>query len=153
MVRGIIFLLVAVGPAVIVAGLDAAGLMMAAVGDHPRWPNTHLNLSEAAAVRDQAEVVRLIEGGDTPNARRPVRPGLLGNDVQIQATPLEAAMSERRTEIMGLLFERGASLTPADWLRLRCAAQAREYGDVVATLDARRPDQVAIACSGDESFW
>ena len=52
MVRGIIFLLVAVGPAVIVAGLDAAGLMMAAVGDHPRWPNTHLNLSEAAAVRE-----------------------------------------------------------------------------------------------------
>ena len=74
--------LVAAGaaPAVVLASLEAANLMIATVRDHPQWPNTHLNISEAAAVRDHAEVVRLLESGENPNTRRPVRPGLLDND-------------------------------------------------------------------------
>ena len=80
-------------------------------------------------------------------------PALLGNDIEIEATPLEAAVSIRRPELMGLLFEHGARPSPADWLRLRCSAQAREYADVVATLDTRRPDGVEIRCSGSESLW
>ena len=140
-------------PAVVLASLEATNLMIATVRDHPRWPNTDLNLSEAAAVRDHAEVVRLIENGENPNTRRPVRPGLVQNDLEVEATPLEAAISIRRPELMGLLFERGAHPSPADWLRLRCSAQALEYADIVAVLDTRRPDGVEISCSGDESLW
>lgn len=143
----------AAAPAVAVAGLDAAFLAMAMFGNHPRWPDHHLNLAEAAAVRDHAEVIHLIERGEDPNARRPVRPGLVGNEVEVAATPLEAAISIRRPELIGLLFERGARPSPADWLRLRCSAQALEYGDIVAMLDARRPDGVEIRCTGNESLW
>lgn len=141
------------GPAVVLASLEAVILMIAAVSDHPRWPRTSLNLSEAAAVRDHAEVARLLETGESPNARRPVRPGLVGNDVEVEATPLEAAVSIRRPELMDLLFERGARPSTADWLHLRCSAEALGYADVVANLDMRRPDEVEIRCSGDERLW
>lgn len=146
-------LVTAAAPAVVLASLEAANLMIAAVRDHPQWPNTYLNLSEAAAVRDHAEVVWLIESGENPNTRRPVRPGLVQNDMEVEATPLEAAISIRRAELVSLLFERGARPSPADWLRLRCSAQALEYADIVAVLDTRRPDGVEIRCSGDESLW
>ena len=146
-------LLASAVPAVVLVSLEAAILMIAAVRDHPRWPNNYLNLSEAAAVRDHAEVVRLLESGGNPNARRPVRPGLLDNDMEIEATPLEAAISIRRPELMDLLFERGAHPSPADWLRLRCSTQALEYADIAAVLDTQRPDGVEIRCSGDESLW
>lgn len=146
-------LVAAAAPAVVLASFEAANLMIAAVRDHPQWPNTDLNLSEAAAVRDHAEVVWLIESGENPNTRRPVRPGLVQNDTEVEATPLEAAISIRRAELVSLLFERGARPSPADWLRLRCSAQALEYADIVAVLDTRRPDGVEIRCSGDESLW
>ena len=146
-------LVAAAAPAVVLASLEAAMLMIATVRDHPRWPNTELNLSEAAAVRDHAEVVRLIESGENPNTRRPVRPGLVQNDVEVEATPLEAAIAIRRPELVSLLFDRGARLSPADWLRLWCSAQAQEYAGVAAVLDTRRPDGVEIRCSGDESLW
>ena len=147
------FLIAAAVPAVVLASLEAAVLVIAMVRDHPRWPITHLNLSEAAAVRDHAEVVWLIEGGENPNTRRPVRPGLVQNNTEVEATPLEAAISIRRPQLVDLLFDLGAGPSPADWLRLRCSAQALEYADVVAVLDTRRPDGVEIRCSGDESLW
>ncbi len=147
------FLVAAAVPAVVLVSLEAAILIVATVRDHPRWPNTYLNLSEAAAVRDHAEVVWLIESGENPNTRRPVRPGLVQNDMEVEATPLEAAISIRRSELVGLLFNSGARPSPADWLRLWCSAQAPEYADVVAVLDTRRPDGVEIRCSGDESLW
>lgn len=147
------FLVAAAVPALVLVSLEAAILMIATVRDHPRWPNTDLNLSEAAAVRDHAEVVRLIEGGEDPNTRRPVRTGLVQNDLEIEATPLETAISIRRPELVSLLFDSGARPSPADWLRLWCSAKALEYADVVAVLDTRRPDGVEMRCSGDESLW
>jgi hypothetical protein len=143
----------AAGPSVVLAALEAVVLLIAAVADHPRWPDTRLTLSEAAAVRDHAEVVRILEGGGIANARFPVRPGLLGNEAVIQATPLEAAISIRRAELVELLFEHGAGPSSADWLRLRCAAAALQYDEIVAMLDARKPGDVDIRCVGDESLW
>lgn len=153
MVRRIVFVLLTAGPALAVAGWDASGLLMSTVSDHPRWPDLELNLSEAAAVRDHAEVTRLIERGDDPNARLAVRPGLLGNDNEVPATPLEAAISERRPELVDMLLEQGARPSSEDWLRLRCVAEQRNYTDIVAVLDVRRPDGVEIRCLGTESLW
>ena len=48
------------------AGL-AVALGLAAFGRHPMWLHEPGNLSEAAAVRDVAEIVRLIEYGENPN--------------------------------------------------------------------------------------
>ena len=146
-------LVAAAAPAVILACLEATILMIATVRDHPRWPNMDLNLSEATAVRDDAEVVRLLEGGENPDVRRPVRSGLVGNDVEIEATPLEAAISIRRSGLVNLLFERGANPSDVDWIRLRCSAQILEHADVVAVFDARRPEGVETGCSGDERLW
>jgi hypothetical protein len=143
----------AAGPAVVVATVEAAVLVVALFGDHPRWPDMQLNLSEAAAVRDHAEVVRLLRAGENPHARRPVRPGLVGNDSVVDTTPLEAAVSIRRSELVNLLFEHGVRPSSADWTRIRCAAQALDYRDVVATLDARRPAGSESTCSGDERLW
>lgn len=145
--------LAALVPAVVVGAIDARALAMALVGAHPRWPDHNLNLSEAAAVRDNAEVVRQLEQGSDPDLRRPVRPGLVGNDREVAATPLEAAVSIRRTELISLLFQGGARLAPADWRRLTCAARALKYGDVVTTLEMVQPDGVEATCAGDESLW
>lgn len=146
-------LFAAAAPAVVIACLDAAAMAGAVVGNHPWWPDYHLNLSEAAAVRDHAEVVRLIEGGEDPNVRRPVRPGLMGNESDVDATPLEAAISIRRLELIRLLFDIGSRPSPEQWRRLRCAAETLDYGDVVGVLDAHRPEVVDLKCSGTETLW
>jgi hypothetical protein len=153
MVRRIVLLLAIAAPPLALATLDAASLLMAAVTDHPRWRDPRLNLSEAAAVRDHAEVVRLIEAGEDPDVRRPIRPGLVGNDSEVSASPLEAAVSIRRPELMDLLFAKGATLSPAAWTRLRCAAQARDYADIVENLDHHAPADAGTACDGSEGFW
>ena len=138
----------------IVAVIEAGSLVLALGGNHPSWPDYQLNLSEAVAVRDTAETTRQLEAGEDPSARRRVRPGLMGNDVEVAASPLEAAVSIGRTELMGLLFERGARLSQPEWERLRCAARALEDDAVLAALDARRP--VAgdiVVCSGNQQWW
>jgi hypothetical protein len=153
MVRRVVLLLAITAPVLVLATVDAASLLIATVTDHPRWRDPHLNLSEAAAVRDHAEVVRLIERGENPNGRQNIRPGLVGNDTDVTATPLEAAVSIRRPELMDLLFARGAMPSAADWTRLRCAAQARGYGDIVENLDRHAPAGAEPKCAGDEAFW
>ena len=52
-----------------------------------------------------------------------------------------------------LLFANGARPSPADWVRLRCAAQARDHADIVAALDRRRPGGIETRCSGTETLW
>lgn len=143
----------AAAPGVLVVIIDAALLLFAVVDHHPRWPDHRLNLTEAAAVRDNAEVVRLLGRGEDPNVRRPVRPGLLGNDGPVEVTPLEAAVSIRRPDLVDLLFEHGARPSPEQWVRLRCAAQDRGFDDIVAMLEARWPGGLAVTCSGGEHFW
>lgn len=148
-----IALAAAAGPAAVIVGFDIIVLLLGAFGHHPWWPDRHLNLSEATAVRDQAEVARFLESGESPDARRLVRPGLVGNDTDVRATPLEAAISVRRPELIDMLFERGARPLPAEWHRLRCAAQRLEYTDVIAALDRYRPSAIEVRCSGDETLW
>jgi hypothetical protein len=145
--------LVVSAPALALALVEASVLGIALFGSHPRWPDPALNLSEATAVRDNAEVIRLLERGDDPNARLTVRAGLLGNDAAVSATPMEAAVSIRRTELMSLLFRRGAALRDDDWRRLRCVAERQEFGDVVRILDQHRGPASQSACTGEERLW
>src|ERR671919_925584 len=77
-----------------------------AIDRDPFWPAEALTLSEAAAVRDHAEVVRLIEEGHDPNRKWPVRAGLLDGDAHMMG-PLEAAVRIRRLSLVELLMRSG----------------------------------------------
>ena len=155
MVRGRLRLLIlaACGPAILLAAVETVMLAAALVGEDPRWAVRPLNVSEAAAARDAVEMVRLLEQGEDPDTRRPVRPRLLNNEEERLATPLEAAVHERRPELVLLLFEHGANPAPAEWLRLWCAAGALDYSEIVAALDRRAPPGVEVRCSGTETIW
>ena len=52
-----------------------------------------LTLAEAAALRDRARLLSLIEAGADPDAQAPVRSGLARRDVP-SLTPLEAAIGD-----------------------------------------------------------
>jgi AcrR family transcriptional regulator len=143
--KTVLFLAVA-GPAILYVVVEAMFLLMAAFGgEHPRWPAEKLNLAEAVAVRNTGEVMRLVEEGEDPNRHYPIRQGLLDGDPS-EATPLEAATSERRPELIEILIARGARLAPADWVRLRCFALGRERNDVAAALDAVKPAEIVPQC-------
>ena len=62
-------------PGCLLAAASLVALMLAAFGDYPMWRHEDVNLAEAAGVREEAEVTRLIERGQDPNASYPVRPG------------------------------------------------------------------------------
>ena len=66
---------------------------------HPIWARAELNLSEAAAVRDFGEIVRLIES-IRRSRRGPRGPSRLsGREQAVRATPLEAAVASKDVEI------------------------------------------------------
>jgi hypothetical protein len=121
-------------------------LLLAIVGRHPMWGHRELNLSEAAASRDEAEVVRLIGYGQDPNLQWEVRPGILSRE-SLRVTPLEAAVGARDPHMVARLFANGAVLTPHVWSRLRCAAEGEGLPEV---LDAHRPEGVVLECGGPD---
>jgi hypothetical protein len=132
----------AVPSGLVIAGL-AAGLLLAPFGRHPLWQQPELNLSEAAAVRDSAEIVRLIEEhSEDPNAVREVRPGLLA-DQAIRVTPLEAAVAAKDVEIARVLLVNGATMDADVWNHLRCSADGDEMTEF---LDRRRPPDSILRC-------
>lgn len=95
-------------PPVLLAAVQVVLLVLALFNANPFWRWEPLTLSEAAALRDAAEVVRLIEAGEDPNAVYEVRPGILSPAAQ-QLTPLEAAAAAEREEITALLVAAGAT--------------------------------------------
>ena len=131
-------------PALMITAARGLALILAAFGHHPMWPEWRLNLSEAAAVRDDAEVVQWIEQGQDPNIKLVVRSGLLF-DHPVSLTPLEAAAEAGNANTINVLFRVGAVLGPEDWRRLRCGAGRSE---VVETLEAHRPPGAELTCTG-----
>jgi len=104
-----------------------------------------LTLSEAAALHDQGELVRLIAAGSDPNAVYPLRADVLA----VRAlTPLEAAVGARRPEMVELLMHHGATVDPNAWRRLHCFAIATGAADVVQTVDRFRPADSDASCEG-----
>ena len=138
------------GAALIVAtAVMLAGLPF---GVDPLWRVEPLTLAEAAALRDNGEVVRLIEAGADPNAPGTVRAEFLRND-PLTITPLEAAVGSDRVDIMEVLLEHGARLDPATWNRLMCFATAIEADESRALLEQRRPDGASLACDHVQTPW
>ena len=122
----------------------AVALVLAAFGRHPMWPDepVNLTLSEAAAVRDSGEIVRLVERGENPDAARNVRPGLL-LDVAVRLTPIEAAVASRDPQIVRVVLANGAALDGSLWNRLQCLTESQE---MTALLDQLRPADVVMRC-------
>jgi hypothetical protein len=109
------------------------------VGTNPLWPTPELNVAEAAMVRDHAEVVRLIHAGQDPNRAWEIRSDIRNSDQPARMTPLEAAISIRRLELVQLLVREGARIGPAE--REALVAFSRKYGapDVAAYLESFPP--------------
>lgn len=121
-------------------------------GADPLWAVEPLTLSEAAALRDNGEVVRLIESGADVNARSVVRADVFSEQA-LTMTPLEAAVAGERADMVELLLEHGARADATLWTRLMCYAASVEADDVRALLAPRRPDGAAEGCDGVAIGW
>jgi hypothetical protein len=103
---------------------------MAIFGHDPMWAHQPLSLAEAAGVREEAEVVRLIEGGHDPNRRYSVRAGLIFDDDR-RVTPLEAAVRAGDARMVQVLLAKGARMDEALSRHLRCLGAGTQVFDVV----------------------
>lgn len=132
---------------VALAVFTAASLVLALVDRHPLWQVSEVNIAEAAATRDAASVVLLIQQGHDPDLPRFVRPGLLARGA-VRATPLEAAIAEDRLEIVDVLLRHGASLSEAQRVEFTCAARRRGDADIVRYFETRGG---AVTCPPERS--
>ena len=107
-------------------------------GLDPLWRVEPLTLAEAAALRDNGEVVRLIDAGEDPNKAGTVRAELLRNDPLV-VTPLEAAVGSDRADMIEVLLDNGAVLDAMTWT-LDVLCNGHRGDDVRALLEQRRPD-------------
>lgn len=123
------------------------------LGVHPLWRSPELNMSEAAAMRDPATVVRMLRDGADEGLRREVRRGLLF-DESVSLTPLEAAIAARRSEIASLLIAR-RPLGVEEWSHLKCLVASIPDGGVERLIDGHRPEAAASMpdCSRDTVPW
>ena len=133
-------------PALAAVAVSAAVVVMAVTdGSPPFWNGGSLTLSEAAALHDQGELVRLIAAGSDPNQVYALRPGVLA----VRAlTPLEAAVGARRPEMVELLMRHGATVESTARRRLHCFATETGDVNVVQALDRVRPAGSEASCEG-----
>lgn len=131
-------------PGCLLAVGSAVALILAATGRDPIWPYEPVNMSEAAGMDDEAEVVRLIGYGEDPNASRETRAGFVRN-VPTPLTPLEAAVISGNPSMVSTLLANGAAMNPSTWNRLRCLADDRK-SDLIMMLDAHRPQGAMTHC-------
>jgi hypothetical protein len=139
-------------PAACLGVLTAGMLLRAVVGTHPLWRTEPVNLSEAAALRDQATVAQLIRRGEDPYQRREVRADLLFND-RTELTAFEAAIASGRAEVMEVILWSAARPDAAEWNRLRCLSQLQETDDIDEVLDPYKPESAVLECSGITRPW
>ena len=133
----------------------AMGIMtlMAMGGSHPLWRVDPVNMSEAAALRDEATVVQLMAKGENPYTRREIRAHLLSAD-RVELTPLEAGIAAARAEIVEIiLFSARERPDAAAWTYLRCLSQLEAHRDINEVLDRYRPESATLACDGITRPW
>jgi hypothetical protein len=136
-------------PGAILAALSVGALATAAAGRHPLWRHDDLNMSEAAALRDAATVLRLVRAGESPTVPRRIRPRLLSARA-VTLTPLEAAIAAERPEIVQLLMSVMDRIDAATWVRARCLAVRGDDREVDRVLDSYKPkelDGAMVDCS------
>ena len=139
-------------PGALLIAATTAMFVVLPFGIDPMWYVEPVTLPEAAALRDNGEVMRLIGLGADPNKAGPVRPNFAHNDAQV-LTPLEAAVGIRRADMVELLLENGANMDAATWTRLICFADVVKAGDVRALLEERRPQGASAECQGVRTPW
>ena len=139
-------------PGALLIAVTAAMFVVLPFGVDPMWYVEPVTLPEAAALRDNGEVMRLIGLGADPNKAGTVRPNFAHNEAQV-LTPLEAAVGIQRADMVELLLESGARLDAATWTRLICFADVVKAGDVRALLEERRPQDASAMCDGVRTPW
>jgi hypothetical protein len=146
--------MLAVGlPGVLVALWSLVLGAMSLAGVNPYWTEQPVNISEAAALRDAATVVKLIHRGVDPRERYPVRAGALF-DRAVAVTPLEAAVAARRPEVAEVILS-ARPLDAAGWTRAACLAGSVPDADIRAVVASHRPESAAadVDCAGYTRPW
>jgi hypothetical protein len=100
------------------------------------WPPDRVTLGEAIATRNNAEALRLIMLGASPNQPTRVRAGLLSDGYDVVVTPLEAAVGAQRADSLRMLLASGAVLDGRELRVLRCYERVRRDAGVREILDA-----------------
>jgi len=136
------------GPCVVLAFLNAWWTAGRLAGGG-LWPPDEVTLSEALATRNNAEAVRLIEGGANPNQPSRVRDGLLTSGYAVTIKPIEAAVGARRADSVRTLLANGAAVDQEELKVLRCLEQTRHDSGVSELLAAQSTSDVD--CSGVRS--
>ena len=113
------------------------------------WPPDDVTLSEAVATRNNAEAVRLIEGGANPNQSTRVRDGLLTSGYAVTIKPIEAAVGAQRADSVRTLLANGATVDQEELRVLRCLEQMRRDADVRELLAVQSTSDVD--CNGIRS--
>jgi hypothetical protein len=140
-------------PGVIFVLLTATLVIGPLVGFDPIWRSEALTLPEAAGLRDNGEVLRLLRDGADINAAGPIRPDFI-KSYEITMTPLEAAVGIRRADMVKLLLDRGAVMDQQSWPGLVCFARQERATDVEALLVERAPAGASLAsCDGIKTPW
>jgi hypothetical protein len=139
-------------PGTVLVLATALMLLGLPLGIDPLWRVEPLTLAEAAALRDNGEVVRLIHAGEDPNRPGTVRAELLRNDAQV-VTPLEAAVGIDRPDMVETLLENGAVLDAMTWTHLMCFAISIEADEAIQFLDQRRPAGASTVCDHVRTPW
>lgn len=145
----------AVGLPGAVLALGTAVMMLGAINDSPPWWRVDpVNMSEAAALRDQATVVAMMANGEDPYVRREIRADLVFNN-RVALTPIEAGIAAHRSEIVDIILF--SARTPPDgtaWSYLRCLAQLEGDEDVTEVVDRYRPESAtAPTCDDVKRPW
>jgi hypothetical protein len=147
----------AISPVALALGLPGVILSLAIVGaaavsaggganlyDH------ELTLAEAAALHDTAEIVRLVRAGHDPRQAAAVRAGVIREQPMV-LTPMEAAILERRVDVIALLADVGAAIRADEFARYWCLAQARGDAAVIAAVESQVPQPAPVDCSSGGS--
>ncbi len=133
-------------PGLAVAVAVTMAMAARALAIAPFEPGTRVTLAEAAALEDEADVVRLIRAGADPNAPSFVR-RTRTRAVARQMTPLEAAVTSRHVSVMRLLLASGALVDDRNDAVLWCFAEARRNRDVLGLLRAQLRREPPADCS------
>ena len=116
------------------------------------WPPDAVNLPEAVLARNSGEVVRLMNAGEAPARRVPVRASLASGDDPIPLTGLEAAVWVRDATIVRLLLAHQGAINGATLLTLRCLNDQHPDTDVRTLLEqldpAPWPDCAGVSVPG-----
>ena len=105
------------------------------------WPPDQVTLAEAIATRNNAEALRLITLGASPNQPSRVRDGLLTNGYDVVVTPVEAAVGAQRADSLRMLLANGAVVDEGELRVLRCYERTRRDSGVREILDAGAPGE------------